>query len=94
MDDKQKNLRSLTFVVNGQETTIKKVNIKAPLKVAVEKALKETGNTGRPLEDWIVKYNDADVDINQPVESFNFPDDAVIFVILRSAVGGNEKPNC
>lgn len=82
------NLISLTFIVNGNEVEIDNVNIHQPLKVSVQKALSLTGNSGRPLSDWQVKYNDADLDINKKVEDLNLPDGAKIFVSLRSGKGG------
>lgn len=88
MEDKNKNLRSLNYSVNGTATVVEKVNINQPLKVSVEKAIEQTGNTGRPLTDWITKYNDQPLDINLKVEDFNFPPDAVIFLTLKSGHGG------
>lgn len=82
------NLVSLTFIVNGKEVTIEKVNVHQPLKVAVTKALEETGNTGRELSDWLVKWNDQDLNISLKVEEFHFPPDAKIFVSLKSGKGG------
>lgn len=79
---------SLNFSVTGKQITIEKVNIHQPLKVAVNKALEETGST-RPIEDYDVLYNNQVLDIHQKVESFNFPKDAVIMVSLRSGQGGN-----
>ena len=85
----QQNLISLIFIVNGKPTTVEKVNINQPLKVSVEKALNQTGNTGRDLSDWLVKYNDQDLNINSKVEDLNLPNNAKIFISLKSAAGGN-----
>ena len=82
------NQVSLTVIVNGKEVVIEKVNVHEPLKVAVEKALKETGNTGRDISDWLVKWNDQDLDISKKVEEFHFPPHAKIFVSLKSGKGG------
>lgn len=89
-DDKNKNLRSLAFSVNGTPTVVEKVNVNQPLHVAVNKALEQTGNTGRPISDWIAQYNDQQLNINLKVEDFNFPPDAVIFLSLKSAEGGEQ----
>jgi hypothetical protein len=83
------NLISLTFIVNGKEINIEKVNIHQPLKVSVEKALEKSGNTGRDLSDWLVKWNDRDLDISRKVEEFNFPPHTKIFISLKSGKGGN-----
>lgn len=86
-EQKQNNLISLKFSVTGKPITIEKVNIKQPLKVSVQKALDETGST-RPIDEYEVLYNNNKLDINQKVESFNFPADAVIFVSLKTGQGG------
>jgi hypothetical protein len=88
-DQQQRNLISLIFIVNGKQTIIEKVNINQPLKVAVEKALTQTGNTGRDLSDWLVKYNDKDLSISAKVGDLNLPDNAKIFMSLKSAAGGS-----
>lgn len=46
-EEKTQNQISLTFIVNGKEANVEKVNLHQPLKVSVEKALEETGNTAR-----------------------------------------------
>ncbi len=90
MKEEKQNQISLTFIVNGKETEVEKVNIHQPLKVPVEKALEQTGNTGRPLSDWQVKWNDIELDITKKVEEFNFPSDAKIFISLKAGQGGEK----
>lgn len=87
--EKRPNLISLTFIVNGTETIVEKVNPHEPLHVAVHKALEQTGNTGRPITDWQVIYNDQTLDSNKKVEDFNFPEHAIIFLSLKAGQGGN-----
>lgn len=87
--DKNPNQRSLTFIVNGTETIVDHVNVNQPLHVPVNKALQQTGNTGRPLSDWQVLYNDQPLDLNKKVEDYNLPEDAVIFLSLKAGQGGN-----
>jgi len=89
-EENKKNQISLTFIVNGKEAEVEKVNIHQPLKVPVEKALDQTGNTGRQLSDWQVKWNDNELDITKKVEDFNFPSDAKIFISLRAGQGGEK----
>ncbi|HMJ69741.1 MAG TPA: DUF2604 domain-containing protein [Cyclobacteriaceae bacterium] len=88
-NDKNPNQRSLTFIVNGTETIVDPVNVNQPLHVSVNKALQQTGNSGRPLGDWQVLFNDQPLDINKKVEEFNFPDNAVIFLSLKAGQGGH-----
>ena len=78
MGKQNNNLISLKFIVNGVETVVENVNIHQPLRVAVQKALNQTGNQGRDINDWQVIYNDQHLDINKKVEEFSFPDGVVI----------------
>ena len=87
---KNQNQISLTFIVNGKETEVEKVNIHQPLKVSVEKALEQTGNTGRELSDWQVKLNDNELDVTKKVEDFEIPFDAKIFISLKAGQGGRK----
>lgn len=87
---KNQNQISLTFIVNGKETEVEKVNIHQPLKVSVEKALEQTGNTGRELSDWQVKLNDNELDVTKKVEDFEIPSDAKIFISLKAGQGGRK----
>lgn len=86
--EKQGNLISLLFIVNGTETLVEKVNVQQPLHVPVEKALAQTGNTGRPIGDWQVIFNDQSLDVNKKVEEYKFPENAVIFLSLKAGQGG------
>ena len=85
---KPQNLISLTFIVNGSETIVEKVNIHEPLHVPVQKALVQTGNTARPIGDWQVIYNDQTLDTNKKVEDYKLPENAVIFLSLKAGQGG------
>lgn len=88
MSDKNPNLISLRFVVNGEETTVEHVNVNQPLKVAAEKALKQTSNHARDLSEFQAKYNNNDINLNQKVETFNFPANATIYLSLKIGQGG------
>jgi len=85
---KQENFITLVFIVNGEEYPNAKINLKQPLSVSINNALKDSGNTGRNLSDWQVKWNDNNVDINNKVEVFNFSDGAKLFISLKAGVGG------
>ena len=90
MEEKNQNQTSLTFIVNGKETNVEKVNLHQPLEVSVQKALKETGNTGREFSDWEIILNDSKLDITKKVEELNIPSDAKIFISLRTGQGGEK----
>lgn len=87
-DEKKDKKISLTFIVNGTETVVQNINVNQPLHVAVQKALDQTGNSGRPIGEWQVIYNDQTLDISKKVEEFHFPENAVIFLSLKAGQGG------
>ena len=87
-EKKQHNLISLKFSVTGKPVvTIEKVNLNQPLKVAVEKALEETGST-RPIEDYDVLLGNNILDINKKVEELGLTDGSLLMVSLKSGKGG------
>jgi len=75
------------IVVNSTPTDVR-VNIHTPLKVAVEKALEQTGNTGRPLEDWELTWRDKVLDLKKTADDYGIPDGAELFLSLRAGKGG------
>ena len=50
----EKNKISLIFIVNGVDVVID-ANVHEPLKVARDKALKDSNNTGRNMDEWEVQ---------------------------------------
>lgn len=89
-DDKngQQNLVTLTIIVNGSPTEVR-INENAPLKTAVEKSLEQTGNTGRPVQDWQIKWNNQVLDMSKKIKEFEFPTGVELFLVLKAGVGGN-----
>lgn len=77
----------LKIVVNSTPTDVK-VNIHNLLKVAAEKALEQTGNTGRPLGDWELKWNGKVLDLKKTAEDYRIPNHAELFLSLRAGHGG------
>jgi hypothetical protein len=84
------NLIHLVFIVNGKETLVDNLNPNEQLRAAVERALAQTGNSGRQIEEWSVKLNNHDLDISKKIEDYKFSADAKIFLSLKSGVGGNK----
>lgn len=87
---KQPNLRSLIFVINGEEELVEKVNINQPLKVSAQRSLIESGNTSKALSDYQVVYNNQQISLENKVESYNFPENAFIYLNLNTAGGGTK----
>lgn len=82
------NQITLIFIVNGEATEVK-ANVNVPLKTAVEKALSESENTGRALEDWQVKWNGQILDQNSKIGDLNLFDKAELMLSLKTGEGGN-----
>ena len=80
-------LVDLTIIVNGTPTVVH-VNENAPLKTAVHKALEQTGNTGRPITDWQITWNDKVLDMDLKIKDFHFPKNVELFLSLKAGVGG------
>ncbi|HLQ15207.1 MAG TPA: DUF2604 domain-containing protein [Candidatus Eisenbacteria bacterium] len=79
---------SLTIIVNGVQAIVL-ANPEAPLAVVVPKALEETRNSGRPLEDWQLKDASGNpLDTSKKVEDFNFPPGTKLYLSLRAGGGG------
>ena len=78
----------LTIVVNGQPTVVDAV-VEDPLRSIIEPALRQTGNSGQPPENW--EFRDADgslLDLNKKIEDYAFTDKTRLFLSLKAGVGG------
>ncbi len=81
---------TLDLIVNGKLALTDKVEKNKPLIDAVDAALKKSGNTGRPVSDWQIKYDDKDLNVNAKIGDLKLPECAKIFISLKTAEGGNE----
>ena len=79
----------LTFIINGQDFAVDDVNIKAPLHVAIHRALKESGNTGRPEEEWEVRdASGALLERNRSPQELRLTNGSRLFLSLKVGAGG------
>ena len=78
----------LVFIINGVDYPVE-VNVEAPLAVAVERALAESHNTGRPPDEWEVR-NAAGVllEKGRTIEDLGLKNGARLFLSLRVGAGG------
>ena len=77
------------FTRDGQDFSLVDVNIKAPLHVAVHKALRETGNTGRPFEEWEVRdASGALLESNRTPQELRLTNGSRLFLSLKVGAGG------
>lgn len=83
-----RNTIPLLIVVNGTPTPIE-ANLNAPLRTVAQHALNETGNNGRPLQDWEVKDPRGNpLDIDRKVGEYHFAPGAELFLTLAVGVNG------
>jgi len=85
-----KNKITLIFIVNGVDVLVE-ANINEPIKVARNQALKDSNNTGRPVDEWEV-HNDEGValDPTKKIEELVLVDGARLFLNLKVGAGGAE----
>ena len=80
---------AITVVVNGQPTVVDAVE-NDPLSAIIPDALRQTGNSGQPPENW--EFRDADgnlLDLNKKIGDFGFDDKTSLFLNLKAGVGGH-----
>lgn len=78
----------LIFVINGENVPIE-TNINAPLSAAAQRALNESGNSGRPLAEWEVRNaSGALIDVTRTVKELGLTNGARLFLSLRVGAGG------
>ncbi|HET6243540.1 MAG: DUF2604 domain-containing protein [Bacteroidetes bacterium] len=83
---------SITFSINKTQTIVENIDKTHALQIFIQKALEQTGNTGRPIDDWLVTYNDLNIDANKKVEEYKFPENAVVFLRLKCGPSWPENP--
>jgi hypothetical protein len=86
---KENNFIDLVFVVNGEDVDIPKFNINEPLHAARNKALADSGNTGRPPDEWEVR-TEAGVllDPKSKLDSLGLKPGTRLFLTLAVGAGG------
>ena len=78
----------LLFIINGQDFPVA-VDFHAPLMTAVVKALTESGNTGRPPEEWEVRNaSGVLLETSRTPEELRLHDETRRFLSLKVGAGG------
>ena len=81
----------LVFIINGQDFLID-ADDGAPLLEAVQKALAESGNTGRPAEEWEVRdVNGVLLESHRTPKALGLHNKARLFLSLKVGAGGIDK---
>lgn len=88
MTDKHQTI-SLIFIINGESYTVA-ANVNAQMVSAVEKALTDSGNTGRrdPGEWELRDGNGAFLEIGRRIGELGLHDGSRLFLSLKVAAGG------
>lgn len=82
------NAIELKIVVNGQPVDVE-ANLQAPLRTAIQEALRKSGNTGQPVENWELRDAGGQIlDPTRKIGEFNFPAGTTLFLNLKAGVGG------
>ena len=82
------NQIEITIIVNGQPVALR-TNVNAPFRVAIQQALKESGNSGQPIENWELRDASGNViDASRKVEELGISAGAKLFLNLKAGVGG------
>jgi Protein of Unknown function (DUF2604) len=80
---------TIVFIINGEGFSVA-TNVNAPLSAAVERALSESGNTGRPLGEWEVRNSSGVLlEIVRTIEELGLREGARLFLSLRVGAGGD-----
>jgi hypothetical protein len=59
------------------------------LKMVIEKALKQSNNTGQPKENWELKDESGNLlDLDKKISDFGFTDNVKLFLNIKAGVGG------
>ena len=83
------NKITLIFIINGVDVPVG-ANLNQSLKVARNKALKESNNTGRTEDEWEVHNDEGQaLDPNQKVGSLGLADGDRLFLNLKVGAGGS-----
>ncbi|WP_263379543.1 DUF2604 domain-containing protein [Granulicella paludicola] len=79
----------LVFIINGEDFRVA-CSPKELLRVAVEKALHESGNTGRrDVAEWEVRNEDGVLlEMGREIEKLELQDNARLFLSLKVGAGG------
>jgi hypothetical protein len=88
--DKDQKIK-IIFIINGQDYPIE-VNVNAPLIEAVERALSESDNKGRALDEWEVR--DASgvlLEKNRTPKDLGLLEEVRLFLSLSVGAGGIDQ---
>jgi hypothetical protein len=78
----------ITVIVNGHPVGVK-VNVKEQLRSVVERVLRESGNSGQPIDNWELRDSAGQIlDLAKKVADYGIMNGAKLFLSLKAGVGG------
>jgi len=81
---------ALIFIINGVDVPVE-ANLNELLKVARDKALVESNNTGRPMDEWEVHSDEGQsLDVDKTVGALGLIKGERLFLNLKVGAGGTE----
>jgi hypothetical protein len=86
---------TLIFIINGEDFRVE-TNVEARLIIAVERALVESGNTGRrdPRE-WEVRNSSGVLlEVDRTIQELGLKDGTRLFLSLKVGAGGCSHSEC
>jgi hypothetical protein len=90
-EDKGRRARNeffLVFIINGEDFKVIS-DESSPLKLAVDQALRESGNTGRPADEWEVRdVNGVLLEQHRTPKELHLHKGARLFLSLKVGAGG------
>lgn len=86
--ENKENKITIVFRISGEDVQVE-ANQHAPLLSAISKALAESGNTGRPPEEWGAYRQGSPLDPQVKIEELGLRDGELIELTLKVAAGGS-----
>jgi hypothetical protein len=79
----------IAVVVNGHPVPFDKINVKTVLRELVERALKESGNSGQPIDNWELRDAGGQIlELHRTLAHYGITNGAQLFLSLKAGVGG------
>ena len=79
----------ITVIVNGQPTGVFAIEDE-PVGNIIPDALRQTGNSGQPPENWELRDADGNLlDLGKKFGDYAFPEKVHLFLNLKAGVGGS-----
>lgn len=87
-EDKNVNRITVTVIVSGEDLSVS-VNTHQKVAELVRKALQESGNEGQPIDNWVLKTEDArEIDFELRISESGITDGMKLYLNPKAGEGG------